>query len=107
MTQVVEDKKAPCASKKIINAKEITIIPNSRKEHSIYTYSTHVDSHFDIKDPEFFNPTYTFAAVGDVFRIFRFEKKELINYYEFIITKVDTLTKEVKAVLLVEKNLKK
>ena len=107
MTQVVEEKRALNTSKKIINAKAITVIPNSRREHCIYTYSTDVDTHFDIKDPAFFNPTYTFATVGDVFRVFRFERKELVAYYEFIVTFVDTITKEVKVVTLVEKNLKK
>ena len=76
MTQVVEEKRALPKSKKIINAKNITVIPNSRKEHCIYTYSTSVDTHFDIKDPDFFNPTYTFIEVGDIIRVFRYEKKE-------------------------------
>ena len=106
-TQVVEDKRALTASKKIINAKMVTVIPNSRAEHNIYTYSTKVDAHFDIKDPEFFHPVYTFAQVGDIFRVFRFEKDELINYYEFIIMNVDKINKKVKTAILVEKNLKK
>ena len=106
-TTVVKEEKALNASKKIINAKLITIIPNSRAEHSIYTYSTNVDTHFDIKDPDFFNPTYTFAKVGDIIRVFRFEGNTLMNYYEFIITEVDTLLKKVKAVVLFDKNLQK
>ena len=106
-TTVLKEEKALNASKKIINAKLITIIPNSRAEHSIYTYSTNVDTHFDIKDPDFFNPTYTFAKVGDIIRIFRFEGNTLMNYYEFVITEVDTITKKVKAVLLFDKNLQK
>jgi hypothetical protein len=55
----------------------------------------------------FFYPTYTFATVGDIFRVFRFEKEELINYYEFIVTNVDKIEKTVKTVVLVEKNLQK
>ncbi len=106
-TTVVKEERALNASKKIINAKLITIIPNSRAEHSIYTYSTNVDTHFDIKDPDFFNPTYTFAKVGDVIRIFRFEGNTLMAYYEFIITEVDSLLKKVKAVAIVDKNLQK
>lgn len=107
MVQVVEEKRALSGSKKIINAKLVTVIPNSRAEHNIYTYSTKVDTHFDIKDPVFFYPTYTFATVGDIFRVFRFEKEELINYYEFIVTNVDKMEKTVKTVVLVEKNLQK
>lgn len=106
MTKVVEEKRALCASKKIINAKMVTVIPNSRAEHSIYTYSTDVDSHFDIKDPEFFNPTYTFAKAGDTFRVFRFENKELVTYYEFIIYNVDTINKKVIPALILEKNIR-
>lgn len=106
-TQVVEEKRALVHSKKIINAKAMTIIPNSRNEHNIYTYSTDVDTYFDIKDPEFFNPIYTFALVGDIIRIFRFEQKTLVSYYEFIVTEVDKLTKKVKTVALSEKNIQK
>ena len=106
-TKIVEDQRALSASKKVINAKLITIIPNSRAEHSIYTYSTNVDTHFDIKDPDFFNPTYTFAKVGDMIRIFRFEVNTLINYYEFIVLEVDKILKTVKAVAIVDRNLQK
>ena len=106
-TKIVEDQRALSASKKVINAKLITIIPNSRAEHSIYTYSTNVDTHFDIKDPDFFNPTYTFAKVGDMIRIFRFEGNALINYYEFIVLEVDKILKTVKAVAIVDRNLQK
>lgn len=106
-TKIVEDQRALSASKKVINAKLITIIPNSRAEHSIYTYSTNVDTHFDIKDPDFFNPTYTFAKVGDMIRIFRFEGNTLINYYEFIVLEVDKILKTVKAVAIVDRNLQK
>ena len=104
---VVEEKRALTASKKVINAKMITVIPNSRAEHSIYTYSTNIDTHFDIKDPDFFHPTYTFIMVGDMIRIFRYENNTLVTYYEYIITEVDKLLKKVKAVLLTEKNLQK
>lgn len=106
MTKVVEEKRALSASTKIVNAKNMTVIPNSRAEHSIYTYSTNVDTHFDIKAPGFFNPTYTFATVGDTFRVFRFEQGELINYYEFIVVDVDRILKTVKVAVVVEKNLK-
>lgn len=106
MTKVVEEKRALTASTKIVNAKNMTVIPNSRAEHSIYTYSTSVDTHFDIKAPGFFNPTYTFATAGDIFRVFRFEKQELCNYYEFVVTSVDKIVKEVKVAVLVEKNVK-
>ena len=107
MAQVVPEERALPASKKIINAKMITVIPNSRAEHCIYTYSTKVDKHFDIKDPEFFYPTYTFALVGDIFRVFRFEQETLCNYYEFIVTEVDKINKTVKVTTLFEKNLTK
>lgn len=106
-TKVIEDQRALPASKKVINAKMITIIPNSRAEHSIYTYSTNVDTHFDIKDPDFFNPTYTFIQVGDMIRIFRFEGNTLVGYYEFIILEVDKILKTVKAVAILDKNLQK
>lgn len=105
--QVVEEKRALAASKKLINAKLITVIPNSRAEHCIYTYSTNVDSHFDIKDADFFNPCYTFAQVGDIFRIFRFEHGELCTYYEFVVMKADKINKQVKMATLFEKNLQK
>lgn len=104
---VVKDERALTASKKIINAKVITVIPNSRAEHSIYTYSTDIDTHFDIKDEDFFNPLYTFIMVGDMIRIFRFENSKLVTYYEFIITNVDKVTKKVTAVSILEKNLQK
>lgn len=104
---VVNEEKALTASKKIINAKVVTVIPNSRAEHSIYTYSTNTDTHFDIKDEDFFNPLYTFIMVGDMLRIFRFENNTLMTYYEFIITDVDKIAKKVTAVPLIEKNLKK
>ncbi len=106
--KIVEEKKATeMSSKKIINAKLVTVIPNSRAEHSIYTYSTSADTHFDIKDPEFFNPLYTFILVGDTIRIFRYEETKLVNYYEYIITEVDKIAKTVKGVLVFEKNLTK
>lgn len=104
---IVKEERALNASKKIINAKLITVIPNSRAEHSIYTYSTNIDTHFDIKDKDFFNPTYTFAKVGDMIRVFRFEGTTLMNYYEFIILEVDKIAKTVKAVAIVDKNLQK
>ena len=104
---VVKDERALTASKKIINAKLVTVIPNSRAEHSIYTYSTNVDTHFDIKDGDFFNPLYTFIMVGDMLRIFRFESDTLTTYYEFIITDVDKIAKKVTAVSILEKNLQK
>ena len=104
---VVEEERALPASKKIINAKLVTVIPNSRAEHCIYTYSTKADSHFDIKDKDFFNPLYTFITVGDILRIFRFEGETLVTYYEFIITNVDKIAKTVTAVSLFEKNLQK
>lgn len=105
MTTVVEGKKA--TSTKLVNAKLITIMPNSNAEHCIYTYGTKVDTHFDIKDPKFFNPLYTFFRVGDVLRVFRYEKEELVCYYEFICTNVDKLEKTVKLVSIIEKNLQK
>ena len=104
---IVKDERALTASKKIINAKLVTVIPNSRAEHSIYTYSTKVDTHFDIKDEEFFNPLYTFIMVGDMLRIFRFESETLVTYYEFIIIEVDKIAKKVTAVSILEKNLRK
>jgi len=107
MVQVVEEKRALAASKKIINAKMITVIANSRAEHCIYTYRAECETHFDIKDPEFFNPCYTFALVGDIFRVFRFEGGELKCYYEFIVTKADKILKKVEVVSLIEKNLQK
>lgn len=106
-TKVVEGERALGASTKIINAKMVTVIPNSRAEHCIYTYSTNVDTHFDIKDPAYFNPLYTFLAVGDTLRIFRFEKEDLVAYYEFICVEVDKLAKTVKMVSIFEKNLQK
>lgn len=106
-TTIVPEERALNASKKIINAKLVTVIPNSRAEHSIYTYSTNIDTHFDIKDENFFNPLYTFIMVGDMLRIFRFEGTTLATYYEFIITEVDKIAKTVTAVSLLEKNLKK
>lgn len=105
-TQVVQDKKA-LRGTKLINAKLVTVIPNSRAEHNIYTYSTKVDTHFDIRGDEFFNPVYTFATVGDMFRIFRFEQNDLAMYYEFLITNVDKLEKKVQTVVLTEKSIKK
>lgn len=107
MAQVVEEKRALTASKKLINAKLITVIPNSRAEHCIYTYSTNVDSHFDIKDAEFFNPCYTFAQVGDIFRVFRFEQGKLCTYYEFVVVEADKILKQVKMATLFEKNIQK
>ena len=104
---ITEDTKSWKKNTKIINAKNITIIPNSRAEHSIYTYSTRVDTHFDIKDASFFNPIYTFAMVGDIIRVFRYNQDELAMYYEFIVTKVDKICKKVEVVALTEKNLKK
>jgi hypothetical protein len=104
---VVKDERALPASKKIINAKLVTVIPNSRAEHSIYTYSTKADTHFDIKDEEFFNPLYTFIMVGDMIRVFRFEGETLVTYYEFIVTEVDKIAKKVTAVTILEKNLQK
>lgn len=107
MTTVVEDKKALRASTKLINAKNVTIIPNSRAENSIYTYSTKVDSHFDIKNEAFYHPLYTFITVGDILRIFRYEQNDLAAYYELITVDVDKINKKVTMAVLTEKNLKK
>lgn len=106
-TTVVEEKRALPASKKVINVAYLTIIPNSQAEHSIYTYAAKIETHFDIKDPTFFNPGWTCFKQGDVVRIFRYEKNEIVNYYEFLITNVDKLNKKVQTVVLVEKNIKK
>jgi hypothetical protein len=106
MTEIVAEERALPASKKVMNVATLTIIPNSRAEHSVYTYSTKVDTYFDIKDPDFFNPGYTCLAVGDIIRIFKFDQEELTNYLEFIVTKVDKLLKTVSATVLFEKTLK-
>lgn len=107
MTQVVEEKHALAQTKKIINSKLVTTIANSRDEHSIHTYSTNVDTHYDIKAPGFFNPLYTFVHAGDIVRVFRYENKKLNTYYEFIVYEVDTITKQVTMALLSEKNIQK
>lgn len=106
MTTVVENPKKT-ASTKLINAKLISVIANSIADNCIYSYSTKVDTHFDIKDPKFFNPLYTFFKVGDTLRIFRYEKNDLVCYYEFICTQVDKIEKTVSLVSIFEKNLKK
>jgi len=107
LPKIVEENKTPLASKKIINAKMVTVIANSRAEHCIYTYSTNADTYFDIKDPAFFNPLYTFVLVGDIIRIFQYEENKLVRYIEYVFTEVDKIAKTVKAVLLFEKNLTK
>lgn len=106
MTTVVEQKKT-VASTKLINAKNVTIIPNSRAEHCIYTYSTHVDSHFDIKNPDFYHPLYTFVQSGDILRIFRYDQEKLVQYYEIMILEVDKINKKVTAAMLLEKSVTK
>ena len=107
LPKIVEETKTSLASKKIINAKLVTVIANSRAEHCIYTYHATAESYFDIKDPAFFNPLYTFILVGDMIRVFQYEGEKLARYIEFIITEVDKIGKTVKAVLLFEKNLLK
>lgn len=107
MTQVVEEKRALPASKKVININRLTIIPNSHAEFSIYSYKADIETYFDIKDEMFFNPAHTCLAVGDLVRVFRYEKKELVGYYEFIVTAVDKINKQVKTVLIFEKKLVK
>lgn len=107
MTQVVEEKRALPASKKVININRMTIIPNSQAEFSIYTYKADIETHFDLKDEDFFNPAYTVLRVGDMVRVFRFEKGSLTNFYEFIVTEVDKTIKKVKVFSLTEKNLVK
>lgn len=107
MTQVVEEKRALPASKKVVNINKMTIISNSQAEFCIYSYKAEIETHFDIKDPIFFNPAVTVLRVGDIIRVFKYDKKDLTNYYEFIVTVVDKLHKEVKVVSLVEKNLVK
>lgn len=107
MTQVVEEKRALPASKKVININRMTIIPNSQAEFSIYTYKADIETHFDLKDEDFFNPAYTVLRVGDTVRIFRFEKGNLANLYEFVVVGVDKITKKVKTTLIMEKNLTK
>lgn len=106
MTQLIDEKKVT-ASTKLINAKNVTIIPNSRAEHSIYTYSTKVDTYADIKSAAFYNPLYTFFAVGDILRIFKYDKDGLTTYYELVAVDVDKLNKKVTMAILVEKNVKK
>ena len=108
LPKIVEETKTSLASKKIINAKLVTVIANSRAEHCIYTYHATAESYFDIKDPAFFNPLYTFVLVGDIIRVFQYEGEEkLARYIEFVTTEVDKIAKTVKAVLLFEKNLLK
>lgn len=106
MTQLIDEKQVT-ASTKLINAKNVTIIPNSRAENCIYTYTTKVDTHYDIKNELFYNPLYTFVKTGDVLRIFKYEQDELSTYYEMIIMDVDKINKKVKVACLTEKNLKK
>ena len=106
MTTVVEPKQT-VASTKLINAKLISTIPSTSADHCIYNYGTKADSHFDIKNPKFFHPLYTFFKVGDMLRVFRYEKDELVCYYEFICTGVDKIEKTVNMVSILEKNLQK
>lgn len=107
MAQIVEETRALPASKKVININRMTIIPNSQAEFCIYSYRAEVETHFDLKDEAFFNPAYTCLRIGDIVRIFRFEKQILANYYEFIVTNVDKINKKVETITLVEKNIKK
>ncbi len=104
MTTVVENK---TTSTKLINAKLISTIPSTSADHCIYNYGAKAETHFDIKEPTFFNPLYTFFKVGDTLRIFRYEKDELVCFYEFICTKVDKTAKTVQMVSVIEKNLQK
>ena len=103
---VIEEPVSTCT--KLINAKLITVIPNSRAEHSVYTYHTEVDAHSDIMSADFYHPLYTFVKSGDILRIFKYDdKKELKTYYELIVADVDSINKKVKVSLLNSKNIEK
>ena len=91
----------------VLNISNVSTIANSNADHSIYTYSTNVDTNEDLKRPGFFNPAFSFLTMGDTVRVFQFESKKLIKYYEFIVMSVDLDNRIVKAAIVTEKNLEK
>lgn len=93
--------------KRVLNVRNVTTIPNSIAEHNIYTYSTDCDDTADIKAPGFFNPATGFLTVGDIVRVFQFEKKKLVKFYEFVVMEIDHNNNKVKTAIITEKNLEK
>ena len=91
--------------KRVINAVHVTTIPNSINEHNIYTYSTHVDTTQDIKRSGFFDPAFSFLTVGDILRVFQFEKKDLKKMYEFVVMSIDKDNRKVRVAIIAEHNL--
>lgn len=94
--------------KTVLNIRNVTTIPNSISEFNIYTYKADNDTTASIKNPGFFNPGYSIFEVGDLIRVFQFERdKSLSKYYEFMVIKTDKTLRTVTVSILNEKNLEK
>lgn len=91
----------------VANIKQFSTIANSCSDCNIYTYGANIESNDDLKRPGFFNPAVSFLAVGDVVRVFKYEKKELVKYYEFVVVKIDEPNKVVTVAIIKENNLAK
>ena len=94
-------------SQRVLNIKHLTTIPNSTAQHSIFTYTTSIDTVSDIKRKGFFDPAYSFIGVGDTIRVFQYSCQQLVKYYEFIVMDVDKLNRLVKVAITAERSLEK
>lgn len=91
----------------VVNVSNVSTIANSNENHSIYTYSTNIDTSEDLKRPGFFNPAFRFLTKGDTVRVFQFEGEALTKYYEFIVMNIDSDNRVVTVAIITEKNLAK
>ena len=90
----------------VANNKNFSTIPNSNSEFCVYTYKAEYETVTQIQRPGFFNPAYSFVNPGDAIRVFRFDaEKNLTNYLQFIVVKVDKTNKKVVISALNNNNL--
>lgn len=90
----------------VANNKNFSTIPNSNSEFCVYTYKAEYETVNQIQRPGFFNPAYSFVNPGDTIRVFRFDvEKNLTNYLQFIVVKVDKISKKVVISALNNNNL--
>ena len=91
----------PIEVEALCNNTNFTTIPNSTAEFCIYTYKAEHETHSQVLRPGFFDPAYSFVNVGDTIRVFRYNFDKVITHYmEFIVMKVDKVTREVRVAIV-------
>ena len=105
---LVEKTPNPIKIDAVCNNKNFSTIPNSTSEFCVYTYKAEYEQYNQITTPGFFDPASSFLNKGDVIRVFRFDlEKNLTHLLEFVVMRVDKVTRKVVVAGLSNSNLEK